>query len=166
MAWYYGTYSCGHEGRVNITGPGKDRGWKIERRFSGLCPECYKKQMETEREKENEESRKISEEMNLPELTGTPKQIAWANTLRLEALNKFHEEAEHIRSRKKKTYYTTDDEERISLKDVIDDMENALVHITDATFWINYRTAPFGVYIREAYDIIKDRDNTKDQEGM
>ena len=45
-------------------------------------------------------------------------------------------------------------------------MENALINITDATFWINYRTAPFGVYIREAYDIIKDKNNTKDQEEM
>jgi len=24
MAWYYGTYSCGHEGRVNIIGQNKN----------------------------------------------------------------------------------------------------------------------------------------------
>lgn len=28
MAWYEGTYACGHEGRVNIIGPQKDRGYK------------------------------------------------------------------------------------------------------------------------------------------
>lgn len=43
MAWYHGTYSCGHEGRINLIGPTKDREWKKEREFSGLCPECYKK---------------------------------------------------------------------------------------------------------------------------
>ncbi len=26
MAWYYGTYSCGHKGRVNIIGPVIDGG--------------------------------------------------------------------------------------------------------------------------------------------
>lgn len=34
MAWYYGTFACGHEGRVNIIGPHKDRKWKKERAFS------------------------------------------------------------------------------------------------------------------------------------
>lgn len=29
MAWYEGTFSCGHEGRVNIIGPNKDCQWKI-----------------------------------------------------------------------------------------------------------------------------------------
>lgn len=41
MAWYYGTYSCGHEGRVNIIGPTKDRQWKADRHFGHMCPECY-----------------------------------------------------------------------------------------------------------------------------
>ena len=27
MAWYEGTFACGHEGRVNIIGPQKDRGY-------------------------------------------------------------------------------------------------------------------------------------------
>ena len=43
MAWYYGTYSCGHEGRVNIIGPTKDRQWKADRHFGHMCPECYVK---------------------------------------------------------------------------------------------------------------------------
>lgn len=38
MAWYEGTFACGHEGRVNIIGPQKDRGYKKERAFSRLCP--------------------------------------------------------------------------------------------------------------------------------
>ena len=31
---YSGTFSCGHEGKVNIIGKAKDREWKIERKFS------------------------------------------------------------------------------------------------------------------------------------
>jgi len=45
MAWYYGTYSCGHEGRTNVTGPIEDRQEKADWHFSGLCLECYKKHM-------------------------------------------------------------------------------------------------------------------------
>ena len=43
MAWYNGTFSCGHEGRVNVIGKIKDREWKTERKFSNMCPDCYKK---------------------------------------------------------------------------------------------------------------------------
>lgn len=59
MAWYHGTYSCGHEGRINLIGPTKDREWKKEREFSGLCPECYKKKLEAQRKAENEASEKF-----------------------------------------------------------------------------------------------------------
>lgn len=90
MAWYYGTYSCGHEGRVNIIGPVKDRQWKADREFSKMCPECYKQYLKKQREKEILEAKKKAEEMELPELTGTEKQVAWAITLRDQLINKFN----------------------------------------------------------------------------
>ncbi|MEG6613779.1 hypothetical protein V6C42_13065 [Pseudoclostridium thermosuccinogenes] len=55
MAWYYGTYACGHEGRVNIIGPHSSRQWIADRKFEGLCPECYQKELEIEREAINDE---------------------------------------------------------------------------------------------------------------
>lgn len=90
MAWYYGTYSCGHEGRVNIIGPVKDRQWKADREFSKMCPECYKQYLKKQREKEILEAKKKAEEMELPELTGTEKQVAWAITIRDQLINKFN----------------------------------------------------------------------------
>jgi hypothetical protein len=89
MAWYYGTYNCGHEGRVNIIGPMKDRQWKADRQFSKMCPECWERHLEERRQKANEESKKLAKEMELPELAGTPRQISWANTLRQELIEKF-----------------------------------------------------------------------------
>lgn len=89
MAWYYGTFSCGHEGRVDVIGRVKDRQWKADRRFDGLCPECFKKKKEEEREQENLKAAKESKEMDLPELVGSEKQVAWANTLRLNLIEKF-----------------------------------------------------------------------------
>lgn len=94
MAWYYGTYSCGHEGRTDITGPVKNRQWIADRRFEGLCPECYQKQKEDGRAKASSESADKAKEQGLPKLTGTEKQVAWAETLRLqmfEVFEKFNE---------------------------------------------------------------------------
>lgn len=80
MAWYYGTYSCGHEGRVNVVGKGSDRQWKVERHFEGICDACLQKQ----REEENQKATALAGEYGFPELTGTEKQIAWANSIRME----------------------------------------------------------------------------------
>lgn len=46
MAWYNGTFSCGHEGWVNIIGKMSERQWKIDKYFSGVCEECKKKERE------------------------------------------------------------------------------------------------------------------------
>ena len=55
MAWYNGTFSCGHEGRVNVIGKIKDRQWKIDRAFNDMCPECYQKWLQEEYERKNQE---------------------------------------------------------------------------------------------------------------
>jgi len=103
MAWYYGTYNCGHEGRTNIVGPTKNRDWISEKRFSGLCPECYEKERLEKIEKENAEAIQKSKELELPELTGTEKQIAWANALRI----KFLEKASDLKGNQEKIEKTT-----------------------------------------------------------
>lgn len=86
MAWYYGTYACGHEGRENIIGPTKNRQWIADRKFEGLCYECYQAKLEEEREVANKAAEEKAKEMGLPELTGTEKQVAWANTIRQEII--------------------------------------------------------------------------------
>ncbi|MFE7151463.1 hypothetical protein, partial [Heyndrickxia sporothermodurans] len=91
MAWYYGTFSCGHEGRVSIIGPTKDRQWKADREFEGLCEDCYTKSREEAKERKRQEALRLAEEMELPELQGTAKQIAWAVTLRQETIERFEE---------------------------------------------------------------------------
>lgn len=92
MALFYGTYSCGHEGRTDIWGPVKNRQWIADKKFSGLCPECQKIEIEKEIEKANDESAMQSAKLGLPDLEGTEKQVAWANTLRIQIANKFEEQ--------------------------------------------------------------------------
>jgi len=91
MAGYSGTFSCGHEGKVHVTGPMKNRQWIVDRKFEGLCPECYEKHLEEERIKANEVAAEKAKEMELPELQGTEKQVAWANTLRQKMIDKINE---------------------------------------------------------------------------
>lgn len=95
MAWYYGTYSCGHEGRVNIIGPVKDRQWKADREFSKMCPECWEKHLQQERERQNREAAEKAKEMELPELQGTERQVVWAITLRQKLIDQLTKLAEN-----------------------------------------------------------------------
>ena len=82
---YKGKYACGHEGIIRISG-GKaaDREWKANRAFEHDCPECQKKAREEKIKALNEESASDSKKLRFPELEWSPKQIAWANTIRLK----------------------------------------------------------------------------------
>lgn len=153
MSQFYGTYSCGHEGTVNIFGPTKDRERKAEWEFSGLCPDCYKKKQEEEREKENQKAAEASAEMELPELSGTTKQSAWANTLRINFVDKYNAFLDEFRKRGEKKVYLHDndgfkvlatEQQLVGLRDWI------LEHKTDAKYWIDNRLEYLIFYIREA----------------
>lgn len=83
MAKYEVTYSCGHTGVVNLCGKTADRENKLRwYEEQALCPACYEKALMEAREKQNEECKERAAELELPELTGTEKQIKWALELR------------------------------------------------------------------------------------
>jgi len=127
MAWYYGTYSCGHEGRTQIYGKEKYRQAIADRHFSGLCPECYHKKVEEDRKKASEEAAQQAKEMELPELQGTEKQVRWAMVIR----QKFIDQIEEYASAWK------DDE---SKQKVIDrTVEYYMTEKTKASWWIDNR---------------------------
>lgn len=132
MAKYDVTYSCGHEGVVNIIGPVKDREWKREREESKMCPDCWRSYIEEERERKNREAAEKAAEMELPELTGSPKQIAWANTLRQQFIDLFDSlgdrEIKHLCG-----YYEIKEEDITKLKHYI--LENK----TQARYYIDSR---------------------------
>lgn len=101
MAWHYGTYSCGHEGRTNVVGPTKNRDWIAEKHFSGLCSDCWEKKVETDKIEANAKALEKAKEMELPELQGTEKQVAWANTLRQKMIEDFEKRFESPIEKKK-----------------------------------------------------------------
>lgn len=135
MAWYEGTFSCGHEGRVNVVGPQKERQWKIERKFNNLCEDCYKSYLEEERERKQREAQEKGKEMELPELNGTTKQINWAIVLRQEFM-----EVVEILPKKLIEYenmgFDTEGLDSYVIHEVADWIVTTK---TNATYWINKR---------------------------
>lgn len=79
MAKYDVTYSCGHTDVVQLYGKTADRERELRKMSGRLCPDCYKKWVD----KVNaQQAAEILGELQLPELTGTEKQIAYAKSLR------------------------------------------------------------------------------------
>lgn len=78
MAWYEVKYACGHTGRVQLYGKTDSREWRLRQMEKEDCPECWKKHRE-------EADRKAAEKNaadGLPSLTGTEKQVLWAEKIR------------------------------------------------------------------------------------
>lgn len=80
MAKYEITHCCGHVRTYNLFGKTDDRNRKIEWLESQPCPDC-------KREEQNAEAAKKAAAENRPVLTGSEKQVAWANTLREEVIS-------------------------------------------------------------------------------
>lgn len=142
MAWYYGTFSCNHEGRVNIIGPVKDREWKAEYKFNGLCPECYQKWKEEERERKNREAQEQSKEMELPDLIGSEGQVKWATTLRVNTVKSILKQIEDLSVKnheKIKVYEPDDTRIRTSKGELLEALDSACMCYQKAEFWINNR---------------------------
>lgn len=92
MAKYNITFSCGHKGTVGLIGKHDYREWKLNwYQEVGLCPECEKERKEEERKREREELEKYITELELPQLSGTQKQIEWANELRAKRIKRILE---------------------------------------------------------------------------
>ena len=86
MAKYTVDHTCGHTVTHQLYGPGKDRDRKLAWLETVSCPDCRRTIVEAEREALNGAAAQSNQEAGLPELTGTPKQVAWAESIRAELL--------------------------------------------------------------------------------
>lgn len=75
---------CGKEYQIELFGKMDRRDWVIEH-GTHICDDCKA----AERAAENAENAASNAEAGLPQLTGTEKQIAWAETIRAEKLAAF-----------------------------------------------------------------------------
>ena len=84
MAKYQVTHSCGHTVTHQLYGKNSERERKIEWMEGKLCADCYKAQKDLERKQANERSADLASDLGFAQLTGSDKQIAWAQTIRQE----------------------------------------------------------------------------------
>ena len=82
MAWHTIDHVCGHSQRVQIYGPTRDRDRKAEWHASRLCPDCFAVQQERERAEAGAKAAEAAKAAGLPTLTGTDKQVSWAEQIR------------------------------------------------------------------------------------
>ena len=135
MAKYDVERSCGHVETVSLFGKVKDREWRLENIESQkLCYDCWQKQLAEEREKENKEAAEAAQEMNLPPITGSEKQIAWAETIRQKMLITIDD---YIYTSVKKEMRNDP-----SLREAVEHIKN---NKTEARWWIDNR------YVNEPY---------------
>ena len=85
--WVELTMSCGHTESValNCTSNEYDNKLKwYEEVYAKdrVCKDCYKKQME-------QEAKAKKEALDLPELNGSPKQVAWADSIRANLISEW-----------------------------------------------------------------------------
>lgn len=143
MAWYKIIYKCGHSGREQIYGPTKlrqDRAdWIGEHK---VCSECYAEQCQREREERQAEYSRQSaadaeaaHEAYLPELTGTPKQIAWSESLRRRMLEQLDAQLAALLIESE----SLSDEERRIAGIFRDEFSPWLRGQTSAKWWIDHR---------------------------
>lgn len=134
MAWYYGEYECGHEGRVNIWGAVKERQRKADWSFSRKCDECRAAEEVENRQTEIQKAMQQASEMKLPHLLGTEKQVEWAIVLR----QTFVTELECAFEREKQAATSKDNQKTID--EAYNVYKYTLSKKTDASFWIDNRT--------------------------
>lgn len=59
------------------------------------CTPCYRERIQAERDEENRKAAEMAAEANLPALSGSEKQVAWANTIRQRVLDDLDKAAEN-----------------------------------------------------------------------
>ena len=118
------TRACGHEETIEVYGTNVhgERDRKIEYEKTLVCKACYEQQTAAE-----------NKAAGMTELTGTPKQIAWAEKIRADIIGKIdnmpaqNEQYEQIKSQVLAT----------------------LKSIDSASWWIDRRGASVGAIVRE-----------------
>ena len=169
MAKYDVKFSCGHVDEVQLFGKNSERERKIKYfEEYGTCSECYKKEKEERIKRENEQAKKETETIKLPELTGTEKQITWAITLRLTWLKEAKEELEALkdflnRHGENSTPERVEKAERI-LKYLNKSIQELLMKETTASFWINNRHSSGRSFVKTTMREWFEKEKEKEEE--
>jgi len=90
------TRQCGHQEVVTVYGPYKGRESRLEYEATKLCADCYRTQKAAQADAAKAEVADVIGRLGLPELEGTPKQVAWASDIRANRVRQLLDEARAI----------------------------------------------------------------------
>lgn len=100
------------------------------------CPECKKKRMAREHEEENRKAAEAAKAKAWPKLTGSEKQVAWANSIREGFVSKLVEDNENT--------------------DIFKEAVSIILDNTSASWWIDHRSKEsFSYAWGEALDVVR-----------
>lgn len=117
---------------VQLVGPNRDRQWKLDH-FTWVCDDCK----ELAKAEASARAAAEAEEIGLPELEGTEKQIRWAEVIRLKLIALIDEGVAR---------WTPTPEKKQTLLEAV----NAVKGHKSASFWIEHRESSAQIVI-EAY---------------
>lgn len=123
MSKYQITHTCGHTVEHNIIGTNAhgERDSKAAWLTARVCQDCY-------REQQRQAAAEATQD--LPALTGSDKQIAWATTIRAEAATSLRELRDALAP-----YLDTDPANAAAAIKIVDDT----LAQTAASYWIDHR---------------------------
>ena len=143
MANYTIVRACGHEAQVKVRGATPARERKLDRERQRICRSCAIEKLRSEAEASAEAG-------ELPALIGTPKQIAWAMTLRHKALADAEMHLDHLReSGQLKGRVGRDTELFEAQKERVLEPLKAR---TEAAWWIDRRHEPGSSLLESLWD--------------
>lgn len=137
MSIYTITHSCGHtqEHQIYGTNVRGERERKADYLADRTCSDCYQEQQAAERAAQSKQAKK--DNADLPKLTGSEKQISWAETIRAKASAELKKIREFAASHSE---LSAEQQETIDAGLKI--IDNTLAN-TDSRFWIDNRAVNF-----------------------
>jgi hypothetical protein len=151
MAKYQITHSCGHTSTAQLYGNKRDRQWRIEKLENGICSECFEQQ----RIEENKKAAEQNALDGLPELTGSEKQILWAEKIRASKLETVRQAlAGELQPMHIDAYWGISGwrQEAIKIDDAqIDYAVDLLRQQTRASWYIDHRDTKIGFVLRDLF---------------
>jgi hypothetical protein len=101
-----------------------------------VCEVCKRADFEAA----NAKAAVVTAEAGLAPLTGTDKQVAWANTIRLEMLPRIDEAAQKAVASLGRAYSALSPGAQGEIRDAVALIASEMRSSTDARWWIDYRT--------------------------
>lgn len=135
MAKYDVKMSCGHTETIQLFGKMTDRDRKIAwLEEHGICSACYKARKDAAHAEETAAAKAKADEENLPELTGSEKQINWALAIRAKKFEALDNRLAEMNSK------IADEQQQRKNQIALKATRNVLARRTDSRFWIDARS--------------------------